>query len=145
MATYLSDESWVRGSCEIVREDILLEWIHWVYYKVMTTVVTPIDYMRKPFFVYSAVKVGDEWWHRCMYPNWWLTFNLEAWTTLTLGRYRRDPEFIFTLRSLIVMMRSWIKTLLVLLPNIRIKVESMFEMMLIMRCRREMRHDQPAL
>jgi len=145
MATYLSDESWVRGSCEIVWEDILLEWIHWVYYKVMTTVVTPIDYVRKPFFVYSAVKVRDEWWHRCMYPDWWLAFNLEAWTTLPLGRYRRDSDFKFTLCSLIEMMRSRIKTLLILLPNVRIKVESMFEMMLIMRCRREMRHDQPAL
>jgi hypothetical protein len=145
MATYLSDESWVRGSCEIVRKDILLECIHWVYHKVMTTVATPIDYVRKPFLVYSAVKVGNEWWHWCKYAHWWLAFNWEAWTTLPLENFRGDPEIKVTLHNLIVMVRSRIEALLVLLPNVRIKIESMFMMMLIMRCRGEMRHDQPAL
>jgi hypothetical protein len=145
MATYLSDESWVRGSREIVREDIMLEWIHWVYHKVMTTVATPIDYVRKPFLVDSAVKVGNERWHRCKDPHWWLAFNWEARSALPLGKFRGDSEIKVTLHNLIVIVRSRIEALLVLLPNVRIKIESMFMMMLIMRCRGEMRHDQPAL
>jgi hypothetical protein len=145
MATYLSDESWVRGSCEIVREDILLERIHWVYYKVMTTVATPIDYVRKPFLIDSAVKVGNEWWHRCKDPHWWLAFNWEARTALPLGNFRGDSEIKVTLHNMIVMVRSRVEAMLVLLPNVRIKIESMFMMMLFMRCRGEMRHDQPAL
>ena len=145
MPTYLSHESWIRGCCEIVREDILFECFHWVYHKVMTTVATPIDYVRKSFLVYSAVKVRNEWWHRCKHPHLWFAFNWEAWPALALGGFRDDPEIKVTLHNLIVMVSSRIKALLVLLPNFRIKVEFMFMMMLMLRWSVEMRHDHSAL
>ena len=128
METYLADESRIRCCCEVMREHILFESLHWIYYKVASSILTPIYDMNESFLIYCSIEIRDERRHLeiwCEHRHWWLALLIwEVWSALPLCGLCWYAKIYFFAYHLIAYMRSWVEAWLVMLPNIRIEVES---------------------
>lgn len=59
----MSDKCWIGCGCKILWQNLLLEFIHRVYYKIMTPIFWPVNNVLKLLLIYCSIQVWNKGRH----------------------------------------------------------------------------------